>query len=109
MAQATTYLATAPKSNASYLAIDEALGDIRAHRAERIPEHLINRPVEAVGKSKAAYRYPHDYPYGWVEQTYSPNDTPYYRPVSRGYEETIAKRMAFFDSLKKRCPPATSG
>ena len=109
LAQATTYLATAPKSNASYLAIDEALGDIRAHRAERIPEHLINRPVEAVGKSKATYRYPHDYPYGWVEQTYAPNDTPYYRPVSRGYEETIAKRMAFFDSLKKRCPPATSG
>lgn len=101
LAQATTYLATAPKSNAAYLAVDQALTDIRHQRTEVIPDHLINRPVQAEGKTHHTYLYPHDYPNGWVDQVYAPNNTLYYKPVSRGYEETIAKRMAYIESLKK--------
>lgn len=103
LAQATTYLATAPKSNAAYLAVDKALDEIRNNRSEAVPEHLKNVPVQAAGKdAKPAYLYPHDFPGHHVEQQYAPAGTAYYVPTSNGYEETIAKRMAL---LKKKRDP----
>jgi putative ATPase len=101
LAQATTYLATAPKSNASYLAVDEALADVRSGRLLAVPEHLKNIHVKAEGKEglDVPYKYPHDFKDHAVEQAYLPVDKTYYRPTNQGYEETIAKRMAL---LKKK-------
>ena len=103
LAQATTYLATAPKSNASYLAVDEALADVRSGRLLAVPEHLKNIHVEAEGKEglDVAYKYPHDFENHAVEQDYLPVDKTYYRPTNQGYEETIAKRMELIKKLNK--------
>ncbi|MFA7172367.1 MAG: replication-associated recombination protein A [Kiritimatiellia bacterium] len=98
LAQATTYLATAPKSNASYLAINEALADLKSGRIMAVPEHLKNMRVKAEGKNSAddKYQYPHDFKDTVVEQDYIPINKEYYRPTERGYEETIGKRMQRF-------------
>ena len=104
LAQATTYLATAPKSNAAYLAVDEALEDVRSGRIMAVPEHLKNIHVEAVGREKLdiAYKYPHDFDQHTVQQDYLPVDKHYYRPTNQGYEETISKRMKLIEQLKKK-------
>ncbi|MCL1921784.1 MAG: replication-associated recombination protein A [Kiritimatiellaeota bacterium] len=103
LAQATTYLATAPKSNASYLAVDEALADVRSGRVLAVPEHLKNIHVDAVGKEglDVAYKYPHDFDQHTVRQDYLPAVKRYYRPTAQGYEDTIAKRMEHVAKLKK--------
>ncbi|NLL83434.1 MAG: replication-associated recombination protein A [Lentisphaerae bacterium] len=95
LAQATTYLATAPKSNASYVAIDAALADVRAGRVLAVPEHLKNIHVKGVGSDVPdhAYRYPHDYDGHAVAQRYLPAEKCYYQPSDQGYESTIRKRM----------------
>ncbi len=103
LAQAVTYLATAPKSNASYLAIEAALGDIRGGRTLAVPEHLKNRPIRAEGKdAPEAYKYPHDFEGHHVDQTYVPMSTRYYRPGTLGYEETIRKRLAAWEDARGR-------
>ena len=103
LAQATTYLATAPKSNASYLAVDEASEDVRSGRLLAVPEHLKNVHVDAIGREglDIAYKYPHDFDEHTVNQMYLPVDKRYYRPTSQGYEDTIAKRMRYVEQLKK--------
>jgi len=95
LAQATTYLATAPKSNASYLAIDAALADVREGRVLAVPEHLKNLHLDAIGHDAAEhdYRYPHAFSGHLVEQRYLSADKRYYVPTDQGYEETIRKRM----------------
>lgn len=104
LAQATTYLATAPKSNAAYLAVDEALTDVRSGRLMAVPEHLKNIHVEAIGKENldVPYKYPHDFPNQAVQQDYLPIDKHYYKPTLNGYEETITKRMQMLEQLKKK-------
>lgn len=95
LAQAVTYLATAPKSNASYLAVDAALGDIRAGRTLQVPEHLKNIHVKATDKdAPKPYLYPHDFSGHHVSQEYIPSSARYYKPGNLGYEETIKRRMA---------------
>ncbi|HOE60636.1 MAG TPA: replication-associated recombination protein A [Kiritimatiellia bacterium] len=103
LAQATTYLATAPKSNASYLAVEEALADVRSGRVLAVPEHLKNVHVRAVGREglDTAYKYPHDYAQHTVDQLYLPKDKRYYRPAAQGYEETLARRMEHVERLKR--------
>jgi len=102
LAQATTYLATAPKSNASYKAVDEALADIHSGRVMAVPEHLKNMHIKAEGKDLdgVEYQYPHDFKDTKVQQDYIPIDKTYYRPVERGYEDTIKKRMEQFRGHK---------
>lgn len=101
LAQATTYLATAPKSNASYLALSEAQADIQAGRIMEVPEHLRNVHVKAVGKDPSQeYQYPHDFENHFVAQDYIPVSKTYYKPTPHGYEETIGKRMAWWKSQK---------
>jgi putative ATPase len=111
LAQATTYLATAPKSNAAYLAVDAALEDIRSGRLLAVPEHLKNIHVEAVGRDglDTAYKYPHDFDQHTVQQEYLPVVKTYYRPTNQGYEDTIAKRMEQVAKLKKRSATGASG
>lgn len=98
LAQATTYLATAPKSNASYAAINEAMNDVRTGRVMAVPEHLKNMHIKAEGKELEGveYKYPHNFEDTKVKQDYIPVDKTYYKPVKRGYEDTIKKRMERF-------------
>ena len=99
LAEATVYLATAPKSNASYLAIDEAIGDIRAGKFGRVPLHLRDAHypgAKRLGHGKG-YRYPHDDERGVLAQQYLPEElgrTEYYRPTEHGNERDVAARLA---------------
>ncbi|MCX7799052.1 MAG: replication-associated recombination protein A [Fimbriimonadales bacterium] len=97
LAQATTYLASAAKSNASYLALEAAVRDVESLPLTPIPVHLRNAPVKGykeLGYGKD-YLYPHDFPGHYVEQTYMPEgswNVPYYRPSQEGYEARIRER-----------------
>jgi len=92
LAQAALYIATAPKSNASYQAIDEAMGFIQNSSIGSVPEHL----TKAGAKN---YKYPHNYEYGYVKQNYSPVKKKFYFPVKRGYEKSIIKYLEFIEKL----------
>ncbi len=104
LSQATTYLATAPKSNASYVAIDKAMKDVEQGRSLAVPRHLRNKRVKSVDAEEgadAAYRYPHDFKGHHVEQEYVPTTTRYYTPDGQGYEETIANRMKRWEAERQ--------
>lgn len=86
LAEVTIYLATAPKSNRAYLAINKALADLETGPVDPVPAPL--RSTGAVG-----YRYPHDDPKGIIAQQYSSITSKLYEPSSHGYERTIADRL----------------
>ncbi len=92
LAEAAVYIAKSKKSNASYLAIDKALGDVANKDTGTIPMHIRNAPAEGMkdfGYGQG-YKYPHDYPGHWVEQQYLPDKmvgTKYYIP-----DETITDK-----------------
>jgi putative ATPase len=93
LAQAVTYLATAPKSNASTLAVGKAREDVRSGRTLQVPLHLRDahyRGAKQLGHGEG-YQYSHDFEGGWVEQDYLPEARRYYEPVDRGYEAQIRK------------------
>ncbi|MDH7570840.1 MAG: replication-associated recombination protein A [Armatimonadota bacterium] len=104
LAQAAVYLATAPKSNASYVGISRALADISQRGPAPVPLHLRDasyRGARALGHGRD-YRYPHDFPGGWVEQEYVPPGAmsrPYYEPTDRGFEAEIQRRL---ERLRRR-------
>lgn len=95
LAQAAIYLAMAPKSNASYLAIDAALKEVREGPARAVPNPLRDRHrpgADAYG----SYHYPHDHPGGWVEQQYLPDGLrgrTFYQP-QRGWESNRAQESS---------------
>lgn len=94
LAQVTTYLACAPKSNASYLAINEAMNDVKNSNFT-VPMHLRDRHSPDVDLNKK-YMYPHNYSERYVEQRYLPEeiDKIYYRPTDRGREEKIKEFLS---------------
>lgn len=95
LSQATTYLATAPKSNASCMAISEAMADIESGAVQPVPEHLKNKHVKAIDSEKVTeYKYPHNFANHYVKQEYLGVPKSYYRPTQEGYESTIAKRQS---------------
>lgn len=99
LSQATTYLATAPKSNASCMAISEAMADVESGAVQPVPEHLKNKHVRAIGSEKVTeYKYPHSFANHFVEQEYLSIPKKYYRPTTQGYEATIAKRQEILNS-----------
>lgn len=99
LAQATTYLASAPKSNASCMAISEAMADVESGAVQPVPEHLKNKHVRAIGSETVTeYKYPHNFANHYVRQDYMKVPKSYYRPTLEGYEATIAKRLAFLKS-----------
>ena len=100
LAQVTTYLACAPKSNASYLAIDAALADVETGRTLPVPDHLKNAPHP--GKGDVKYQYAHDGKDHFVDQEYVPTDRAYYTPIDQGYEETLKKRLEHWASIRKK-------
>ncbi|QHC66541.1 AAA family ATPase [Rathayibacter sp. VKM Ac-2759] len=99
LAQAVVHLATAPKSNASYSAIDAAIADVRAGRAGRVPAHLRDAHypgAKRLGHGKG-YRYPHDAELGVLEQQYLPDSLQgarYYAPTEHGNERDVSARLA---------------
>ncbi len=107
LAQVTTYLATAPKSNAAYLGIEKALEDVKSGKTLPVPEHLKNIKVsERAAASPAVasgnYVYPHELPGHFADQQYKYSDTIYYEPTDQGYEEVIKKRLENWRSRRKR-------
>ncbi len=98
LAQATTYLACAPKSNASYLAVDAALDDIRTGRVQPVPRHLRDSSHKAAARAfgHQGYQYAHDAPGHTVDQVYLEIPRTYYEPTDQGYEQTIRQRLAWF-------------
>jgi putative ATPase len=107
LAQATTYLATAPKSNASYKAMLAAAKDVQEKGALPVPLHLRNAPtplMERLGYGKG-YRYAHNFPDHVVEQQHFPDalkGRTYYSPSDSGYEKTIKERIKNWEERKKR-------
>jgi putative ATPase len=106
LAQGVTYLAAAPKSNASYAAYLEALEDVKQQGTLAVPLHIRNAPtglMKQLGYGKG-YRYPHDAPEGVVAQEYLPErlkGREYYRPKSSGFERTIKERLEQIKAKKK--------
>ena len=95
LSQATTYLASAPKSNASCMAISEAMADVESGAVQPVPEHLKNKHVKAiVSDTVTEYKYPHNFANHYVKQEYMGVPKSYYRPTQEGYEATISKRLS---------------
>ncbi|MBQ3442885.1 MAG: replication-associated recombination protein A [Selenomonadaceae bacterium] len=94
LAQAVTYIAAAPKSNAAYLAIDKALADTQGD----VPKHLRDthyKGAKAFGHG-VGYKYPHDFPNHFVRQQYLPDkkiSTRYYEPTTQGAEAKIKQQL----------------
>jgi len=98
LAEATVYLATAPKSNRSYRGVDAAIADVRAGDFGRVPIHLRDGHypgAKRLGHGKG-YRYAHDAPHGVAEQQYLPDPLVgrrYYEPGPHGFERDVAARL----------------
>jgi putative ATPase len=103
LAQAAIGIATSPKSNASYVAINKAMEDIKTKYIDEVPLHLRNAPhqeLKSLGYGQG-YKYPHDYEEGYVKQEYLPKslqNTVYYQPKNHGEEKHI---IQFLKTLKK--------
>ena len=107
LAQAVVAVATAPKSNATYLAIDRAIADVRAGRGGAVPEHL--RDAHYAGAKTLGhgdgYLYAHDQPHHVAAQQYLPDDLEgarYYEPTENGHEAMLTKRLSVIRNLLKR-------
>ena len=103
LAQAVTYVASAPKSNAAYLAVDKALSVGRESRTAPVPTYLCDAHYKGAGKigRGIGYKYAHDYPNHYVEQQYLPDaykDMKFYEPTENGYEQTIRE---YFKKIKQ--------
>ncbi|MFP3928522.1 MAG: replication-associated recombination protein A [Desulfobacteraceae bacterium] len=106
LAEAAVYLASAPKSNALYMAEKEVKAEIRDSGPRPVPLHLRNAPTGLMKKAgySRGYLYPHDHPGAWVRQEYLPDGVArrvFYRPTNRGIEERIKKRMADIQARKE--------
>jgi putative ATPase len=95
LSQAVIYMATAPKSNASAMAIWTAAKDVKEGRTLPVPKHLKDAHYQGAKRLEhgKGYLYSHDFPEGFVEQDYLGVDKIYYDPVNRGYEAEIRLRM----------------
>jgi putative ATPase len=113
LGQAVTYLATAPKSNASYLGIDAALAEVRQSGALPVPLHIRNAPtklMKELGYHKG-YQYAHDYEEGYTGQQCLPDDLAgrrFYLPRGHGYEKNIVERMEWLRSKARKDPDASA-
>ena len=103
LSHAVCYMATAPKSNAAYMAINEAQQDIKHQRVLPVPMTL--RDKNSSGRrlnQDGQYIYPHNAAEGYVDQDYLGVDKTYYTPPNRGYEAEIQKRLAHWRSLQDK-------
>ena len=102
LAQAVTYIATAPKSNAAYMGIEKAAEDVKQGRTLEVPQYLKEAGYSGADKlgRGQGYKYAHDFPGHFVEQDYIPVDKVYYQPSESGYEAKIKQRLT---RLRQRC------
>ncbi len=106
LAQAVTYLACAPKSNASTLAISQARQDVREGRLVPVPIHLRDRHYPGARRlgHGEGYVYSHDTPDGVASQDYLGVEREYYRPVGRGFEAELLKRLESIRAKLRQSP-----
>jgi putative ATPase len=107
IAQCVVYLATAPKSNASYKAFGAAGKAARATGSLAPPAHILNAPTRMMKDLGygAGYAYDHDVEDGFSGQNYFPDGLErqrFYAPVERGFEREVSKRLAYWDKLRAR-------
>ncbi|MDR3304969.1 MAG: replication-associated recombination protein A [Clostridiales Family XIII bacterium] len=106
LAQATVFLASCPKSNAAYMAYENASADLRSKKMDPVPPHLSDTHYKgAKDRGFGGYLYPHAYG-GWVEQQYLPDNlyeagVRYYFPTANGKEGAFKKYLDAIDALKK--------
>lgn len=103
LAEAAVYVATAPKSNASYLGIDAALEYVRTHETPPVPRHLQNVHADGTGfEREQGYLYVHDFPHHYVKQQYLPDGmegVTFFHPGENGYEKQIREYMELLKRL----------
>ena len=102
LAQAAAYVASAPKSNAAIMAIDDAMASVQNEKISGVPNHLKDAHYKSAGKlgHGNGYKYAHDYPNHYVEQQYLPDELvgrKFYVPSENGYEKNIRE---YFDKIK---------
>ena len=107
LAQAVTYLALAPKSNAGYAAYKAAMREARKTGSEPPPKHILNAPTKLMAEQGygAGYAYDHDAEDGFSGQNYFPETMKrpvLYQPVERGFERELKKRLEYFAKLRAR-------
>lgn len=94
LAQAVTFVASAPKSNAAYLAIDKASAEVREGPSREVPLPLRDANMDAKERGHGqGYKYPHDFPGHWTAQEYMPSPVRFYEPTDQGDEKRIAERL----------------
>src|SRR5207245_235147 len=114
LAQATVYLATAPKSNRVYAAYDRAAQAAAEHPAEGVPLHIRNAPtplMEELGY-RAGYKYAHAYDHAYVPQEYLPEalrGQRWYEPTEYGFEKDIKKRLEWWQELTRKLRSGEEG
>ncbi|MCP1200705.1 replication-associated recombination protein A [Notoacmeibacter sp. MSK16QG-6] len=106
LAQAAIYLATAPKSNAAYTAYKSAMRSAKENGSLLPPRHILNAPTKLMKEegNGEGYRYDHDQPDAFSGQNYFPEAMErqqYYRPVDRGFERDIGKRLEYWSKLRR--------
>jgi len=107
LAQCVTYLASAPKSNASYMGIKNAEQEVKNNNLYPVPLHLRNAPTKLmkdIGYGKT-YKYAHDFENNFVAENYLPEelkDKQFYFPTENGQEKNIKERLKFFWKNKKK-------
>jgi len=94
LAQAAIYVACSPKSNASYMAVNEAQAEVNSGVERAVPLHLrdASKDGKALGHGQG-YKYPHDFENHYVKQEYMPDPKIFYRPTEQGFEIEISKRL----------------
>ncbi len=107
LAEACIIVASSPKSNAAYLAIDKALSDVRSGDTGSVPMHLRNAPAKGMEDLGYAvgYKYAHDYPGHVVKQQYMPDAVlgkKYYEPTDIGYEKRIAEYLDYVERIMNK-------
>jgi putative ATPase len=108
LAQATIYLATAPKSNGTYVAFKAAMRAAKEHGSLMPPKIILNAPTKLMEEEGygADYEYDHDAPEGFSGQTYFPDEMAerprFYDPPERGFERELRKRLAYWEGLRKK-------
>jgi putative ATPase len=103
LAQAAIYIACAPKSNASYLAVEAALAEVKSGKTRSVPNHLkdANLDGKTLGHGQG-YKYPHDYEGHYVEQEYLPEPKEFYKPSNEGFEGKIRERLVRIGKKKSK-------
>ena len=107
LAEAAAYVATAPKSNASYLAVNRAMDRVKTSGTASVPVHLMDASYRSAGKLGRGIgsRYAHDFPGHYVEQQYLPDELSgerFYLPTENGYEKQVRSYLGSLEQFKKK-------